>query len=235
MEKRAVRRSAIAVRIVAAVIFAALLAGVYFSPARSYLTVENIRDVRDAARAAWYAPPLFILAYAVGCTFLIPATIFILAAGATWGWALGSLYALSGAVLGCVLSYSIARFIGGGLISKFGEAGTRLAAKLETVSFSAFLMLRLVPLFPFAMLNFGAGVAKIRLGTFTLATLIGVAPAHVVVAYSADALLAGTISRQEAFQRILIVVGLMMLVMGVPMLFRKRAQRTLQMEEAPDA
>lgn len=235
MSKLAAYRSTIAVKVVAALLFAALVVAVYLSPARSYLTVENVREIRDAARVAWYAPPLFILAYAVGCTFLIPATLFIIAAGATWGWALGSLYALTGAVLGSLLSYAIARFLGGGVIARFGAMGMKLSARLEHVGFSAFLMLRLVPLFPFAMLNYGAGVAKIRVKTFALATLIGVAPSHIVAAYSADALLAGTITREQAFQRIIVVVVLMMVVMGVPMLFRKRAQRSLHLEEAPDA
>jgi len=215
-------------------LFLALVVIVYNSPLRESLTPEKIREVRDSVRTLWYGPPLFILLYAVGCTFLIPATLFILAAGAVWGWWLGGMYAIAGAALGSMMSYYLARFVGGGVIGRFGKAGAAMARRLEGLGFSAFLMLRLIPLFPFAVLNYGAGIARIRPRIFLLATVIGTAPSHFVVAYSADALLAGTISREQATQRVLLVVGLMLVVFMVPMLLKRRAQKTLHLDEAND-
>lgn len=230
----AARTKAVMVKGAVALLFLVLLFVVYNSPLRESLTPEKIREARDSVRVLWYGPPLFILLYAIGCTFLIPATLFILAAGAVWGWWLGGMYAIAGAALGSMMSYYLARFVGGGIIGRFGKAGAAMATKLEGLGFSAFLMLRLIPLFPFAVLNYGAGIARIRPRIFLLATVIGTAPSHFVVAYSADALLAGTISREQAMQRVLLVVGLMLVVFMVPMLLKRRAQKTLHLDSAND-
>lgn len=237
-EERAVeaaRRRVILIKAAVGLLFLLIVLAVYNSPLRQSLTHEKIVALRDTARAAWYGPPLFVFLYAVGCTFLIPATLFILAAGAIWGWWLGGLYALAGAALGSLASYYFARFVGGGVIGRFGKAGASLAAKLEGMGFNSFLILRLIPLFPFFVLNYAAGIARIRPRVFLLATIIGTAPSHFVVAYSADALLAGTISREQAMQRVVIVVLLVLTVFGVPALLKRRAQKTLHLDEANDA
>ncbi|HLE56129.1 MAG TPA: VTT domain-containing protein, partial [Rhodothermia bacterium] len=113
------------------------------------------------------------------------------------------------------------------LLGRLGRVGEGIDRKLESAGFTAMLILRIIPIFPFAVLNYGAGLARIKTRDFFWATLIGTAPAHFVVAYSADALLSGTLTRQQAVERILLVGVLVGVVLVVPLLLRKRVEKAV--------
>ncbi|HEY5611250.1 MAG TPA: TVP38/TMEM64 family protein, partial [Thermoanaerobaculia bacterium] len=200
---------------------------VYFSPLRAWLTLEHLRALVGQMRGFWYGPIFFILLYAAGCLFFFPATLFILSGGLIWGWKLGGAYALTGGCLGAIASFSLARYVGGDLLGRLGRVGEGIDRKLESAGFTAMLILRIIPIFPFAVLNYGAGLARIKTRDFFWATLIGTAPAHFVVAYSADALLSGTLTRQQAVERILLVGVLVGVVLVVPLLLRKRVEKAV--------
>jgi uncharacterized membrane protein YdjX (TVP38/TMEM64 family) len=223
-------------RLTAALLLVAATAAVYFSPLAEWLTVENIRQAARAIGDIWYAPLLFVVAYAVGCVVWLPASIFVLAAGVIWGWQLGGIYSIIGANIGATASFLVARYIGGGsVLAHLGDRGRAVAKQLEHAGFGSFLLLRVLPIFPFAVLNYGAGFAGLRLRHFFLATLIGTSPVTFVVTYSADALLAGTLSQEDAVKRILIAGALLAVVVGLPLLLRRRAARALHVDpEAPE-
>ena len=111
------------IKIATLLVLVAGVAALYFSPLRHYLTRENVLAVVGQMRGLWYAPFVLILAYGIGCIFAIPASIFILAAGVIWGWKLGVTYAMCGAMLGASAAYWAGRFLGEGLLERFGGAG----------------------------------------------------------------------------------------------------------------
>jgi len=78
---------------------AAVVAALYFTPARQYMTREHIGEGVSLMRGLWYGPVVIVLAYAIGCIFALPASLFIIAAGVVWGWKLGGLYAMTGGML----------------------------------------------------------------------------------------------------------------------------------------
>lgn len=211
-----------AMKLAVVILLTGAAVGLYLSPVRDQLTVETIRRVARELGNPWYGPPLFVLAYAVGAVLFVPATIFILASGLIWGWKLGGIYSLAGAGLGAVASCAIARFVGAGLLSRAGQRADLVVARLQRAGFKTLLMLRLVPVFPFAILNYGAGLAGIRYRDFIPATLLGITPATFVVAYSADALVSGAMTKGEALERLVIVLLLAGLALGVPMLIKRR-------------
>ena len=200
----------------------AALAAIWFSPLREHLTREEIRAAVARLRGLWYGPPLFIALYAIGCVFAVPASLFILSAGVIWGWAVGGTYTMIGGLIGATLSFLAGRFIGEGLLDRFGRVGKVVAKQVDHAGFRSLLLLRLIPLFPFAVLNYGAGVARVKLGHFVAATAIALAPSNYVFAYSADALFNGTISEGDAVRRLLTVAALMFVVVLIPMLVKRR-------------
>jgi len=212
-------------RIAAAVALFAVAAALYLSPLRAWLTVENLSAAIRQIASLWYAPILFIGAFAVACVLWIPASVFLIAAGVIWGWKLGSIYSITAALIGALMSYYVSRFIGAEAMARFG--GAKIARYLERAGFQTMLILRLIPLFPFAVLNYGAGIAGVRARDFFFSTALGVLPSMIVVCYSADAIAHGMMSREDAVKTLLKVGFIFAAVVTVPILLKNRAAKAL--------
>jgi uncharacterized membrane protein YdjX (TVP38/TMEM64 family) len=202
-----------------------VVAGIWFSPLRAHLTRENVRAAVEQVRGVWYGPLVFIVVYAAGCVVALPASVFVIAAGFIWGWLLGGMYALAGGMIGAVSSFYVGRFIGAGLLDRFGSVGRAVAKKVDHAGFKSLLILRNVPGIPFAVLNYGAGVAGVRFRDFFFATLIGIIPSKFVFTYCADALFNGSMTEGDAFKRLAIVCGLMLVMILLPMVVRRLAAK----------
>lgn len=222
-----------AIKIALVVVIAAVVGALYFTPVRQYMDRAHLVIAVDYLRGLWYAPIILILAYAIGCVFAIPASLFIIASGVVWGWLLGGIYAMIGGVLGATLSFLVGRFVGEGMLDRFGAIGRRVRKQVDNAGFKSLLVLRLIPLFPFAVLNYGAGVAGVQLSDFVFATALGLAPSNFVFAYSAHALYENTMSQGEALTRLAIVAGLLLVVVLVPSLLKRRMTRS-NGNSAPD-
>jgi uncharacterized membrane protein YdjX (TVP38/TMEM64 family) len=210
-------------RIAAALALAAAFIALWFSPLRDQLTRENIRAAVDQIRSVWYAPLVYILVYAIGCVVAIPASIFVIAAGFIWGWVLGGCYAMVGGTIGAVVSYYAGRFIGAGLLERFGRVGRMVIKQVDHAGFRSLLVLRNIPGIPFAVLNYGAGVAGVRFRDFFFATILGIAPSKFVFTYCADALFNGSMTEGDAFKRLAVVCALVLAMVLLPVIVKRFA------------
>lgn len=212
-------------RITAALLLAAAFVALWFSPLREHLTRENIRAGVAQIRSVWYAPIIYVVVYALGCVVALPASIFVIAAGFIWGWLLGGAYAMVGGTLGAIISYFAGRFIGDGLLERFGRIGRAVAKQVDHAGFKTLLILRNIPGIPFAALNYGAGVSGVRFRDYFFATIIGIAPSKFVMTYCADALFNGSMSEGDAFRRMAIVGGLVIAMILLPILVKRFAAK----------
>jgi uncharacterized membrane protein YdjX (TVP38/TMEM64 family) len=212
-------------RLGAAVLLAAAFVGLWFSPLRDQLTRENIRAAVEQIRAVWYAPMVYIALYAIGCVVALPASLFVIAAGFIWGWLLGGCYAMIGGTLGAMMSFFLGRFIGEGLLERFGRLGRIVAKQVDHAGFRSLLILRNIPGIPFAVLNYAAGIAGVRFRDYFFATIIGIAPSKFVFTYCADALFNGSMTEGDAFKRLAIVCALVVTMALLPTLVKKYSQR----------
>jgi uncharacterized membrane protein YdjX (TVP38/TMEM64 family) len=203
-------------------ILAGGIAALYFSPLRAYLTREHIHDLIAHLRGIWYGPLLLIAIYAVGCVFAIPASVFLIAAGVIWGWKLGAAYSMAGGVLGASLAYLVGRFLGEGLLDRFGSVGKAVRKQVETAGFTSMLIVRLIPGPPFAIWNYAAGIARMRFRDYILATFLGMIPAHIVFTYCADSLVNGSMTQGDAMRRLAIVCALLIALITIPLLIKRR-------------
>lgn len=217
------RRTAIKIAIVLALV--GIVVGIYMSPLRGHLTREHIRADVEALRGAWYGPIALIGAYAIGCVFALPATIFVLSAGVVYGWKLGTLYAMAGGILGATISYFIGRFLGEGVLQKFGRAGQIVESQVKSAGFKTMLIVRLIPGPPFATWNFGAGVANVKFRDYFFGTLFGMFPSHLIFVYCADALFNGTMTESDALKRLAIVCALLIALILLPSVVKKLVRR----------
>jgi uncharacterized membrane protein YdjX (TVP38/TMEM64 family) len=208
-------------KIAAGLLLVGIFALIWISPLRDYLTREHIRAGVDHVRALWYAPIVYVLLYAAGCVVALPASIFVIAAGFIWGWLLGGMYAMVGGTLGAVISFFAARFLGEGLLTRFGRIGAVVAKQVDHAGFKTLLVLRNVPGIPFAVLNYGAGVAGVRFRDYFFATILGIAPSKFVFTYCADALFNGSMSEGDAFRRMATVGALVIALILLPTLVKR--------------
>lgn len=215
----------LALRIAAVVALVILFVALWFSPLRDQLTRENIRAAVTQIRSVWYAPIIYVLVYAAGCVVALPASIFVIAAGFIWGWLLGGCYAMVGGTLGAMVSYFAGRFIGEGLLERFGRVGRVVAKQVDHAGFKSLLILRNIPGIPFAVLNYGAGVAGVRFRDYFFATILGIAPSKFVFTYCADALFNGSMSEGDAFKRLAVVCLLVVAMVLLPTLVKRFARQ----------
>ena len=211
-----------AIKIAIVIVIAGVVAAIYFSPLRNHFTRERIQADIEAMRGLWYAPIALIAAYAIGCVFAVPASVFIITAGVVWGWKFGALYAMTGGMIGATISYFVGRFLGEGILQKFGRAGKIVESQVKSAGFKTMLIVRLIPGPPFAIWNYGAGVANVKFRDYFFGTLLGTLPAHVIFAYCADALFNGTMTQSDAMKRLAIVAVLMIALVLLPTLLKKR-------------
>lgn len=208
------------------VVLAAVVVGIYLSPAREQFTRENVRAFVEHLRGLWYGPAVFVGAFMLACILALPASVFCIAAGFIWGWALGGVYSMLGGLLGAMASFYLGRFVGEGMLEKFGRVGRAVAKQVDHAGFRNLLILRFIPGIPFAVMNYGAGVAGVRARDFVGATILGIIPPMFVFTYCADALFNGSMSEGDAFKRLAIVCGLMLALTVLPLALKKFARQT---------
>jgi uncharacterized membrane protein YdjX (TVP38/TMEM64 family) len=123
------------------------------------------------------APLLFMLVYAIAAVFFLPGSVLTLAGGALFGPVLGTFYNLTGATLGALLAFLVARYLASDWVAQ--RAGGRLKqliAGVEEEGWRFVAFTRLVPLFPFNLLNYALGLTRIRLWHYLLATYVCMLP-----------------------------------------------------------
>lgn len=117
----------------------------------------------------------------------IPLAIIIMVSAITFGPWLGVVYALSGACLGAVISYAIGSYLGhDALCHLAGKRVNRLSSRLAQRGILAIIIVRMMPIAPFAIVNMIAGATHIRLRDFLLGTLIGMIPGALAITVFSD-------------------------------------------------
>jgi len=148
-----------------------------------FLTLEALKTNRQALLDFQASHPAatvagFMALYIIQTALSLPgATILSLTAGALFGSIMGTLWAVIAATLGATLACIVTRYLlRDAVLAKFGPRLEGLNRELETRGLNYLLFLRLVPLFPFFLINLAAGLTRLPLRTFTLGTLIGIIP-----------------------------------------------------------
>ncbi len=169
----------------------------------------------------------FMLLYIVQTALSLPgAAILSLAAGALFGSIWGTLYANIAATLGATLAFLVARYLLRDLVlGRFGSRLEGLNRELESRGFNYLLFLRLVPLFPFFLINLAAGLTRLPLRTFFLATMLGIIPGGFVYVNAGASLATIDSLADVASLRVLSSFALLGLFALVPVLYARWKSR----------
>jgi uncharacterized membrane protein YdjX (TVP38/TMEM64 family) len=160
-----------------------MLAGGY-----RYLTFSALAQNRDwlcglVQQWGTLAAFVYIALYATLVALSVPgAAILTIAAGFLFGTWVGGLCAVIGATLGATVIFLATRAGLGALSQRAGRLVGKLEAGFRADAFNYLLVLRLVPIFPFWLVNLVPALVGVKLPTYVLATFLGIVPGTFVYA-----------------------------------------------------
>jgi uncharacterized membrane protein YdjX (TVP38/TMEM64 family) len=198
------------VPVAAVVLVMALVFGMGWHRFLSLETLVRHRAAIDGFVHAHFALAVaaFIGIYVAVVALSIPgASILTMAGGALLGWLVGGLAALVGATIGATVVFLIARTACGEfLLRRAGPLVAKVAQGFRADAFNYLLFLRLVPGFPFWLVNLAPALVGVGLGTYVLATALGIIPgtfAYALVGEGLDSVIAA----QESAYRACLAAG----------------------------
>ncbi len=172
--------------------------------------------------AGWGAPLVFMAIYAVATVLFLPGAVLTLVGGALFGPALGTFYNLTGATIGAILAFLVARHLASDWVAqKVGGRLKQLISGVEEEGARFVAFVRLVPLFPFNLLNYALGLTRIRLSHYAIASYVCMLPGAIAYTYL------GYLGREAAsgsaglIQKSLLALGLLAAVALLPGLIRR--------------
>jgi len=170
-------------KIVLAIAFVAAIAAFFVFGGPRYLSLESVKEHRDALRAFAdeHLVSALLVAFAIyaGVVALsLPGALLLsLTAGFVFGRWIGTALAIAAATTGATLVFLAARYLfADAARQRLGATGARINAGFTANAFSYLLFLRLVPLFPFFVVNLAPAFTSIPLRTYVAATALGIVP-----------------------------------------------------------
>lgn len=172
------------------------------------------RWVREAGTTA---PLLFMAIYALGTVLFFPGSVLTLAGGAIFGPVWGTVYNLTGATVGATIAFLAARYLAQEWVTR--RSGGFLKKLLDGVDaegwkFVAFV--RLVPLFPFNLLNYALGLTRIGLWHYVLASYVFMLPGAIAYTYLGYAGREAVAGGEGLIQKGLLALALLSVVAFLP-------------------
>jgi len=150
------------------------------------LDIHDPAQLTNLVRSWGYWGPVVVVLLMILHSFVpVPAEVLALAAGAALGGLMGTISVWVGAMLGAIISYWLARWIGADGLRRVlsPEKQTALEKWSETPSPAALLIARLIPAIAFNLINYAAGLARVPFFTFVWTTAIGILPLVVLTTY----------------------------------------------------
>ena len=205
-----------------------LIALFFYFDLKQYLTLASLKAnhqllLKIYAEHALLMVAAFMALYIIQTALALPgAVILSLSAGAIFGPLMGTIYAVSAASVGATLSFLVTRYLlRDSVVNRFGSKLESINQELETRGLNYLLFLRLVPVFPFFLINLAAGLTRLPLRTFILGTFIGIIPGGFVYVNAGASLASINRLSDIASPRVLGSFALLGLFALIPALYAK--------------
>ena len=177
--------------IVLLLLFLAVIIGLRLSGIGELLTFESLQRNKDSLLAfvrdnAVTSIVIYILVYVAAIALNLPGgAVLTIAGGFLFGTLPAVLYVNIGATCGAVLAFLSARYLlGARLQESYGAQLAKFNGEMERNGVRYLLTLRLIPVFPFFLVNFLSGLTRVRLSSFAWTTAVGIIPGTAVFAYA---------------------------------------------------
>jgi uncharacterized membrane protein YdjX (TVP38/TMEM64 family)/ferredoxin len=205
------------------VLLAAAVAGIHLSGAAQYLQEERLRALISSYGAL--APVIYILIYTLAPVLLLPGLPLTIAGGILFGPFWGVVYTITGATLGASLAFLVARYLARDWVAAklTGPKWAKLDREVEQHGWKVVAFTRLIPAFPFNLLNYAFGLTKVPFSHYALATFFCMLPACVAFIVFSSSLLG--LIRGNLSPTALLGIALIVAVSLLPVFYRRYKSR----------
>jgi uncharacterized membrane protein YdjX (TVP38/TMEM64 family) len=208
------------------------LGAFFYFDVGQYFSLEALKANRDDLLAYTnanfaVAVILYVALYILQTGFSLPGgALMTLTGGFLFGSVLGTIFVNIGATTGATLAFLAARYVLRDWVErKFGKRIEPIQAGFAQNAFSYLLTLRLIPAFPFFLVNLVSGLTRIPLGTYVIGTSIGIIPGSFVYAFAGRQLGSINSLAEIASPPVLLAFTFLGLLALVPILHRKFVER----------
>lgn len=199
----------------------------------TYFSLETVKTHRDRLLQLTethypFAVAAFIGTYVVQTACSLPgATIMTLLGGFLFGSVLGMFFVNVGATAGATLAFLAARYLLQGWVQRtFGDRLAALQEGFAKNAFSYLLTLRLIPLFPFFVVNLLSGLTRVNTRTYVAATSLGIIPGSFVYTYAGSQLGSINSLSEIASPRVVLALTFLGLLSFSSVLYRRLTERS---------
>lgn len=207
------------------------IAGVHLSGAGQYLQQDRLRALIEGYGAL--APALYVLIYALAPVLFLPGLPITVAGGILFGPVWGVVYAITGATIGASLAFLVARYGARDWVAAklTGPKWQKLDSEVARHGWKVVAFTRLIPAFPFNLLNYAFGLTSIPFGQYAVTSFICMLPACIAFIVFSSSLL--DLVRGKVSPTALLGIGLIVLVSLLPLIYRRFKNRAGAEPDAP--
>jgi len=192
---------------------------VRYTGATQYLEQEKLRALIQSYGAL--APAIYMLIYTLAPTLLLPGLPITIAGGILFGPLWGVVYTITSATAGACVAFLVARYVARGWVEGKLKSPRwrRLDEEVERQGWKVVAFTRLIPAFPFNLLNYAFGLTKIKFSHYAITTFICMLPACIAFIVFSSSLL--DLIRGKVSPSLIIGLGLIVLVSLIPFFYKK--------------
>ncbi|MBN3554294.1 TVP38/TMEM64 family protein [Fictibacillus nanhaiensis] len=174
------------------------------------------------------APIIYIIVNVIRPFTLFPISVLSLAGGLAFGVVWGTVYTVFSATIGAILSFYIAKHLGTRWIKQKTDSPSRIEKwqnQLKEKGFVYIFLLRIIPVLNFDVVSYVAGISKLKLRSYILATMLGVLPGTLAYNLLGDSFIKGNGTI------IAVAIGLALFAACIPILMKNKQMITSQIHQ----
>lgn len=178
-------------------------------------------------RQGMLGPVIFAGAYALATVLAVPGSALTIMAGVIFGSITGVMTVIVGATLGAALCFLISRYVARDLIASLLEKNEKFKKLDDLTEKNGAIIVaitRLVPLFPFNLLNYGFGLTKVHFRTYVLWSALCMLPGTILYVVGTDAFVTAVQDGKIPWTLIAVVV----IIFGILMALVRTARSKLK-------
>jgi uncharacterized membrane protein YdjX (TVP38/TMEM64 family) len=190
---------------------------------------QRLAELRGwIASLGWLGIVIFVLIYAAAVTAFVPASALTIAAGSMFGSLRGVVIVSIASTLGAGLSFIISRYLARDIIAKWLEKNkkfNKLDGLTQTHGNIIVAVTRLIPIFPYTLLNYGFGLTKVTFKTYIFWSWLCMIPGTVLYVVGTDAVAHTIISGKVAPLHIAALAGAVIIIIFATRYARRLLKR----------
>lgn len=195
------------------------VAGVHLFGAAHYLQQDRLRELISGYGAL--APAIYILIYALAPVLFLPGLPITIVGGIVFGPLWGVIYTITGSTIGASLAFLVARYLARDWVAArlTGPKWEKLDSEVARHGWKVVAFTRLIPAFPFNLLNYAFGLTKVPFAHYVVATFFCMLPACIAFIVFSSSLL--ELIRGNVSPTTLLGIALIALVSLIPVVYRR--------------